>query len=271
MKLITMKPITNGSRHKIKLEKSSLVKNPRIFKNLIKKNIKSNGRSTLTGHITAWHRGGGHKTQYRKLHLNTTYQDVVVIGINYDPNRSAFIATVFDIIKKKFYNILAPNKIHPGSLLKTNIELFNLKLGFRTQLKSLPIGTIIHNISNNQETTSKYVKAAGASAQLIQVGETTAQVKLPSNTLIKLPVNSFASLGVVSNPKHNLLCLGKAGTNRHLNRRPITRGIAMNPVDHPHGGRTNGGRPSVTPWGLPTKSKFYLKRRSKNKKIKIKK
>lgn len=265
MKLITMKPTTNGSRHQIKLEKSSLIKNPHVFKNLLEKKNNVSGRSVSDGHITAWHRGGGHKKLYRQLDLNNTYHDVIVVGINYDPNRSAFIATVFNIVEKKFYNILAANRIHPGSLLKTNIELLNLKLGFRTQLKNIPIGTIIHNISCEKNITAKYVKSAGVSAQLIQVGESTAQIKLPSNTLIKLPITSFASLGTVSNSKHNLLCLGKAGKNRNLNRRPITRGIAMNPIDHPHGGRTNGGRPSVTPWGLPTKSKFYLKRRNKTK------
>ena len=270
MKLIKVKPVTHGSRHQIKLEKSSLIKDTRIFKNLLKVNKGSNGRSPATGHITAWHRGGGNKKLYRILTLKSKAKKSVIIGINYDPNRSAFISTNFDLENKEFYNIIATNQNFPGSLIMTNSSLPELKLGYRTQLNSIPIGTIINNISQSEKGESKYARSAGVSAQLIQLNDINAKVKLPSNTIVHIPLNSYANIGVVSNPKHNLTCSGKAGRSRHLNRRPITRGIAMNPVDHPHGGRTNGGRPSVTPWGLPTKSKFYLKRRSrKNKHAKI--
>lgn len=265
-----MKPITNGLRHQVKLEKAALIKNTRVFKNLIKNYKEKNGRSSINGRITSWHKGGGTKKLYRILDFENKPKKAIVIGINYDPNRSAFVSTNFNLKTKTFYNDLATNKVCPGSLIITNYRLSELKLGFRTQLENLPIGTIINSISQGENSKAKYVKSAGASAQLIQIGTKTAQLKLPSNTIIKLPINSFANLGVISNTQHNLICLGKAGTNRHLNRRPITRGIAMNPVDHPHGGRTNGGRPSVTPWGLPTKSKFYLKKRSKkNKHAKI--
>ncbi len=270
MKLIKVKPVTNGSRHQVKLDKAALVKNTRIFKNLITKNKMANGRSPITGHITSWHKGGGKKKLYRALTDTNEPVNSIVIGINYDPNRSAFISTNFNLKTKEFYNSLAINKVCPGSLIMTNSELKELKLGFRTQLSGLPIGTILNNISQGKNSDAKYAKSAGTSAQLIQVGNKTAQLKLPSNTIVRVSTESFANLGVVSNPQHSLICLGKAGRNRNLNRRPITRGIAMNPVDHPHGGRTNGGRPSVTPWGLPTKSKFYLKKRSKkNKHAKI--
>jgi large subunit ribosomal protein L2 len=263
MKLFKIKPTTNGLRHQIKIDKASLIKNTRVFKSLLTNFKEKNGRSPSTGHITSWHKGGGNKKLYRIIDIENKPKKAIVIGINYDPNRSAFISTNFNLKTKKFYNDLAINKVCTGSLIMTNNLLSELKLGFRTQLSNLPIGTILNNISQGDNGKAKYVKSAGVSAQLIQIGQKTAQIKLPSNTMIKLPIKSFANLGVISNTKHNLICLGKAGRNRHLNRRPITRGIAMNPVDHPHGGRTNGGRPSVTPWGLPTKSKFYLKRRSK--------
>jgi len=126
------------------------------------------------------------------------------------------------------------------------------------------MGTIINNISFGAYTKSKFVRSAGTYAQLIQINKKVAKIKLSSNKIITIPSNSYATIGMVSNEKHNLICLGKAGRKRNLNRRPIVRGIAMNPVDHPHGGRTNGGKPSVTPWGLPTKSKFYLKKKKKN-------
>ncbi len=266
MKLIKMKPVTNGSRHQIKIDKSLLVKNTKIFKNLRIMHKSANGRSTSTGHITSWHKGGGNKKLYRILNRDNTVKNSVVVGITYDSNRSAFVSTNFDLEKKHFYNSVATNQIFPGSLLASNSNLSELKLGFRTKLSSIPIGTIINNISQGPNSPSKYVRAAGASAQLIQLDQKYAKLKLPSNTIIRISTNSYANIGVVSNQKHNLVYLGKAGRNRHLNRRPIVRGIAMNPVDHPHGGRTNGGRPSVTPWGLPTKSKFYLKKRSRKHK-----
>lgn len=266
MKLIKTKPSTNGSRHQIKIDKSALLKNTNIFKNLRTVYKNANGRSTQTGHITAWHRGGGNKKLYRVIKCDNEPTQSIVIGISYDPNRSSFISTNFDLKKKEFHNIVATNQNFPGSLLMSNLSLPELKLGFRTQLKKIPIGTIVNNISHGANSQSKYARSAGVSAQLIQLDETHAKVKLPSNTVIRVQANSFANIGVVSNPKHNLTSLGKAGKSRRLNRRPITRGIAMNPVDHPHGGRTNGGRPSVTPWGLPTKSKFYLKKRSNKKK-----
>jgi large subunit ribosomal protein L2 len=265
MKLIKVKPVTNGSRHQIKIDKSSLVKNTRIFKNLTKVHKTANGRSTSNGRITSWHKGGGKKKLYRILNLTNEPKKAVVIGITYDPNRSSFISVNFNLETKQFYNSIATNQNFPGSLLMSNLSLPELKLGFRTQLKKIPIGTIVNNISQGANGCSKYVRSAGTSAQLIQLNDSYAKLKLPSNTIIRVAADSFANIGVVSNQKHNLTCLGKAGISRHLNRRPITRGIAMNPVDHPHGGRTNGGRPSVTPWGLPTKSKFYLKKRSKKK------
>ena len=265
MKLIKLKPTTNGSRHQIKIDKSLLIKNSRLFKDTIVNVKSSNGRSSTTGHITSWHKGSGKKQLYRKVDLENESKNSLVIGISYDPNRSAFVSTNFDLERKNFFNTIATNQNFPGSLLQSNSFLRELKLGFRTQLNNIPMGTIVNNISDGLNGHSQYARAAGTSAQLIQLDKKYAKLKLPSNKILKVSVNSYASIGVVSNEKHNLICLGKAGRNRNLNRRPIVRGIAMNPVDHPHGGRTNGGRPSVTPWGLPTKSKFYLKKRNRKK------
>ncbi len=265
MKLIKLKPVTNGSRHQIKLDKSLLIKDNKVFKDT-RINVKSsNGRSSITGHITSWHKGGGTKQLYRKIDLGNKSKNSLVVGVSYDPNRSAFISTNFDLDTKSFYNTIATDQIFPGSLLQSNPSLRELKLGFRTKLNNIPMGTIVNNISNGINSSGQYARSAGTSAQLIQLDKKYAKLKLPSNKILKVSVNSYANIGVVSNEKHNLVSLGKAGRNRNLNRRPVVRGIAMNPVDHPHGGRTNGGRPSVTPWGLPTKSKFYLKKRNRKK------
>ncbi len=268
MKLIKQKPVTNGSRHLLKLEKSSLLKNDKIFNN--RKSIRyCSGRSSRTGHITAWHRGNGHKKLYRNINFLNENKFSVVLGISYDPNRSAFVSNNFDLEKVKFFNTISTSYIYPGSLIKQNCTFKNVKynlknqnmLGYRAQLQNIPVGTIINNISTTDLTTSKFARAAGTKAQLIRSDKKNALVKLPSNDVIEISKKSCATIGIVSNEKHNLINYGKAGRKRNLNRRPIVRGIAMNPVDHPHGGRTNGGRPSVTPWGLPTKCKFKLRKK----------
>jgi large subunit ribosomal protein L2 len=265
MKLIKLKPTTNGSRHQIKIDKSLLVKNNRIFKSTLSNFNSANGRSLATGNITSWHRGGGQKHLYRKLDLNNSDKSAIVLGVSYDPNRSAFISTNFDLDNRSFFNTIANEQNFAGSLLQSNLSLSELKLGFRTKLNNIPMGTIVNNISQGLTGHSQYARSAGTSAQLIQLDKKYAKLKLPSSKILKVSVSSYATIGVVSNNQHNLTYLGKAGRSRNLNRRPIVRGIAMNPVDHPHGGRTNGGRPSVTPWGLPTKSKFYLKKRTRKK------
>jgi large subunit ribosomal protein L2 len=268
MKLIKQKPVTNGSRHLLKLEKSSLLKNDKIFNNRKSKRYCS-GRSPITGHITAWHRGSGHKKLYRKVNFSNENKFSIVLGVSYDPNRSAFVSNNFDLEKLKFFNTISTSYIYPGSLIKQNCTFKNVKynlknqnmLGYRTQLQNIPVGTIINNISSTDLSNGKFARSAGAKAQLIRSDKKNALVKLPSNDVIEISKKSCATIGIVSNDKHNLINYGKAGRKRNLNRRPIVRGIAMNPVDHPHGGRTNGGRPSVTPWGLPTKCKFRLRKK----------
>lgn len=138
-----------------------------------------------------------------------------------------------------------------------------LKVGYQTNLSLIPAGSIISQISNKSLTKVNFIRSAGTYGQVIQVTPNTCKIKLPSNKIIQLPTSNFATVGSVWNEGHNLTVKGKAGRNFNLGRRPVVRGIAMNPVDHPHGGRTNGGIPSVTPWGLPTKSKFYLRPKKK--------
>ena len=162
--------------------------------------------------------------------------------------------------KKNFFYNLCSNGLYPGALTQTIQTRSLLRAGFRTKLKNLPSGTIIHNLGDEKGI---YAKAAGTQVILINADGKQIKVKLPSGKIVDIPSDYYGTVGKVSNSSYYLKSLGKAGRNRNKGRRPVVRGIAMNPVDHPHGGRTNGGRPSVTPWGLPTKCGFKLKRRSK--------
>lgn len=184
---------------------------------------------------------------YRLTNCSNQKSNSVVINTNYDPYRKSFISLNFNLDTKKFCYTLATNSIYPGSLIKNSKNINELKLGFRTDLKSIPTGSIVSNLSKDLISPGKYIKAAGTLGQLIQKGITTAKIKLPSKRIMEVSTASFASLGIVSNLQNNQIVKGKAGVNRKLGTRPTVRGVAMNPVDHPHGGRTNGGRPSVTP------------------------
>lgn len=264
MKIIKLKPVTNGLRHCQKIEKYLLSKTNKLSKNSIKRIFYANGRSRSTGRITSWHKGGGNKNLFRKVNFLNKDSNSIIISTMYDPCRSSFIYLNFDLDRKIFFRTLSIDSLYPGSLTCCNANISDLKLGFRTQLKNIPVGSLISNISLSENKSSQFIKSAGTYGQIVQSSLKKAKIRLPSNKIIQVSLNSFATVGVVSNTQHNLVVLGKAGKNRHLGRRPIVRGIAMNPVDHPHGGRTNGGRPSVTPWGLPTKGGFYLKKKKKN-------
>lgn len=259
MKLKIFKATSNGVRHKITLKKNLLSKNNRIIKALLIKKKYFAGRSRLNGNITIWHKGGAEKKLYRKINFLDYTQNSIVININYDPYRKSFISLNFDLDKKNFFYTLSNDLIYPGALIKISKNINELKLGFRTNIKSIPTGSIISNLRLNKK--SQYIKSAGTYGQIIQKDFNTAKIKLPSKKIIEVSTESYANLGVISNLKNNQVIIGKAGTNRKFGVRPTVRGIAMNPVDHPHGGRTNGGRPSVTPWGLPTKGKFYLRKK----------
>jgi len=261
MKIIKLKSIINSKRNTLLLEKNSLIKNNYIFKSLRTKLNFASGHSKNTGHITSWHKQRGSKKKYRPIIQDTKKLKSIILGIAYDPNKNSLTTINFDIVNKKFFNDLHIKKTFVGSLINRKENISEIKTGYRLQLKKIPIGSLISNVSTTLSIYGKYAKSAGTFAQLVQKGEKMAKIKLPSNKTMQVPINSLASLGIVSNENYKNILIGKAGRARNLGRRPIVRGIAMNPVDHPHGGRTNGGRPSVTPWGLPTKNKFKLKKR----------
>ena len=171
----------------------------------------------------------------------------------YDPFRSSFISLNFNLTDNTFFRSIATNGVGPGSLQVCDEKNVELKLGNRTSIKEIPTGSILHSLS--LEGYVKYARSAGLFFQVVQKNQTLCKVRLPSGRIKNVSDNCFGTMGVVSNSQHALIFLGKAGRNRLLGTRPTVRGVAMNPVDHPHGGRTNGGRPSVTPWGIPTKGK----------------
>lgn len=261
MKLKVYKPRTNGTRHKISLQKNTLSKNNRILKKLLIKKKYFAGRSKQSGNITSWHKGGAKSKMYRNVSLYNNRSNSIVVNINYDPYRKSFISLNFDLDRKIFFYTICNDLITAGSLIKSSKEINELKLGFRTNLKEIPTGSLISNLSIDEAKRMQYIRSAGTYGQVVQKEKKSIKIKLPSKKIICISNKGFATLGIISNLKQNLVIRGNAGSNRNLGIRPIVRGIAMNPVDHPHGGRTNGGRPSVSPWGLPTKAGFSLKKR----------
>jgi large subunit ribosomal protein L2 len=263
MKLKKLNPTTNGARHTVKIQKNLLAKNNRLVRSILKRKEKKSGRSSLNGRITIWHKGGAVKRLYRNIETSSNSKNSIVLANCYDPNRNAFVNLNFELENKNFFFNTAINSIFPGSLLKSSNSINELKLGYRTKLENIPTGSIVHNLALNLNGRIKYIKAAGTFGQIVQRGIRRAKVKLPSKSIIEVSNESFATIGVISNIQSKLTTLGKAGISRHKGIRPTVRGIAMNPVDHPHGGRTNGGKPSVSPWGIPTKSGFYLRKKKK--------
>lgn len=260
MLLIKKQKNTPGTRHSVQLSKFLLFKNNKLIKNLTKSEKKHKGHSSSTGHITVWHRGGGCKNIYKKINFNNKDTLSIILGIMYDSNRNNFISLNFDLINKKFFNTTTILNTYTGSLLTCQQKINDFYLGFRSKISNLPVGSLISNISKN-DTNASLVRSAGTFAQLIQKQNKICKIRLPSNQTIIYPINSYATIGINSNLQANLVVIGKAGRNRLKNIRPTVRGIAMNPVDHPHGGRSNGGCHPMTPWGIKTRGK-------KTKKIK---
>lgn len=245
------KPFTPGSRHKVLLNREVDKRKFRLKAKILKFS-RSFGRNNK-GTITVFTKGGGQKKLYRSIEFARYHLSGIVESIEYDPFRTANIARVFSPKNKAHYYILAPEKLKRGhivssSLLDSNLDI---KIGNCFQLKELPIGSYVHNVTflNSKKGFSR---AAGCYSVLLSRGEDFCRVKMPSGKHYVLPGTTFVSLGILSNSNHRFVQLGKAGRNRWLGKRPSVRGVAMNPVDHPHGGgegRTSGGRPSVTPWG----------------------
>jgi len=260
MLLLKKQTNTPGTRHSIQLSKFLLFKNNKLIKTLTKNQKQYHGRSSSSGHITVWHKGGGCKNIYKKINFSNQKNLSIIIGIMYDSNRNNLITLNFDLINKKFYNSNTILNTYTGSLLSCQQKINDFYLGFRSKIENLPVGSLISNISQNGKFTS-LVRSAGTFAQLIQKQNKNCKIRLPSNQIIIYSINSYATIGINSNLQANHVVIGKAGRNRLKNIRPIVRGIAMNPVDHPHGGRSNGGCHPMTPWGIKTRGK-------KTKKIK---
>lgn len=257
MQIKKYKPTTNSLRHFLSLEKALLCKNNRLVKSLQIGKKKFFGRSSQTGHITVRHKGGGHKNlRHSVVQTNLLYTSLC-LGILYAANRNTFLQLNYNFKTKTFFKTLATNFIYPGYITICQKLSEDLHLGYRLPLSEIPTGTIIHSLSKLNKVN--FIRSGGCYGQLLQKNETCARIKLASGKIITVNLFEFATIGSLSNEQANLLNIGKAGRSRYLGCRPTVRGIAMNPVDHPHGGRTNGGRPSVTPWGIPTKGKPTVK------------
>ena len=175
------------------------------------------------------------------------------MAVAYDPNRTSFISLHFDLDKTIFFLTPASHFSFAGFIYSCDDNLKSLKFGFRTSLKLIPAGSIINNISLGISLSTQYARAAGTSCQMIQKTQKVSKIRLPSGKILEISNDAFATLGENSNTQNQLASIGKAGKNRLKGIRPTVRGIAMNPVDHPHGGRTNSGFVYTTPWGIPTK------------------
>nr|YP_009072545.1 ribosomal protein L2 [Petalonia fascia]AIQ78486.1 ribosomal protein L2 [Petalonia fascia] len=227
------------------------------LKSLTKYYKSSTGRNNK-GRITAWHRGGGHTKLYRKIDLKRKYTQGIVVGLEYDPNRSAFLARIFNPDIKNHTYIIAPSKIKKGDVIRSNSTRNGLQNGHSKTLKHIMTGTLIHNLSIFPGQDAKILRAPGACGLILKRTKNLAKVRLKSGQYRWFDIETIATNGIISNSDSRFNKLYKAGQSRWLGRRPIVRGVAMNPVDHPHGGgegKTSGGRPSVTPWGKPTKGK----------------
>ena len=265
MAIKSFKPTTPSRRHMtVSAFENVTKKTPE--KSLLAPIKKSAGRNSY-GRITVRHRGGGNKRKYRIIDFKRDKLDMpgVVVGIEYDPNRSANIALV-EYADKDLRYILAPVGLKVGETVLSG-ESADIKPGNCLPIASIPVGTIIHNVELYPGKGGQLVRSAGASAQLMAKEGTMAQVRLPSGEVRMVRLNCKASIGQIGNIDHENIHIGKAGRKRHMGFRPTVRGSAMNPVDHPHGGgegKASVGRPSpVTPWGKPTMG--YKTRTKKNR------
>ncbi len=254
MALKQYKPTTPGRRGVVLVDRSALWKG-KPEKSLTE-GLRGTGGRNNAGRITARRRGGGHKRRYRIVDFKRNKYDVpaTVERIEYDPNRTAFIALIQYEDGERAY-ILAPQRLAVGDVVVSG-RVADIRPGNAMPMQSIPVGTIIHNVEMKPGKGGQIARSAGTYAQLIGKDQGYAQLRLSSGELRAVRAECLATVGAVSNPDQQNIKLGKAGRNRWLGKRPSVRGVAMNPVDHPHGGgegRTSGGRHPVTPWGKPTK------------------
>jgi large subunit ribosomal protein L2 len=272
MGIKTYKPITPGMRYKTGSTFEEL-STDRPNKKLTKGKSSRAGRDGA-GRISVRRKGGGHKRKYRKIDFRREKKGVpgTVATIEYDPNRSAFIALINYRDGDKRY-ILAPEGLRVGAEIVSGPEA-PLEPGNALPLEQIPLGMVVHNVELTPGRGGQIVRAAGAGATLMAKEGGYATLKLPSGEMRMVLVRCFATLGEVGNKDHMNLSLGKAGRSRWLGRRPKVRGVAMNPHDHPHGGgegKSSGGRHPVTPWGVPTKGYKTRKKKKSSGRLILKK
>lgn len=256
MALKTFNPVTPSLRNLVLVDRSGLHKGKPV-KALTEGLSKKGGRNNQ-GHITARRRGGGQKRSYRLIDFRRRKFDMAatVERIEYDPNRTAFIALLKYEDGELSY-ILAPQRLKAGDTVIAGART-DVKPGNAMPLASIPVGTVVHNVELKAGRGGQIARSAGTYVQLVGRDAGYAQIKLSSGELRMVRGECMATIGAVSNPDQSNIKLGKAGRKRWLGKRPAVRGVAMNPVDHPHGGgegRTSGGRHPVTPWGKPTKGR----------------
>lgn len=270
----TYNPTSPAMRFRTTLKNEELSKD-RPLKKLTRSKTRISGRNNK-GRLSIRHRGGGHKKLYRIIDFRRDKKEVPakVISLEYDPNRTARIALLAYADGEKRY-ILAPNGLDVGSSVIAG-ENADILVGNSLPLKNIPLGTMIHNIEMRKGKGGQMARSAGTAAQLLAKESGYAQIKLPSGETRMVHLECYATIGQVGNLNSENISLGKAGRKRWLGIRPTVRGVAMNPIDHPHGGgegRTSGGRHPVSPWGMPTKGyktrnnkrtqRFIIKRRGK--------
>ena len=254
MSLIKSKPTSPGRRFRIKIS------NPELYKgkpcsSLVQKSKKTGGRNNQ-GRITTRHIGGGHKKRYRIIDFKRDKDNIAakVERLEYDPNRNANIALLLYIDGERRY-IIAPKNLKQGDSVMSGKDS-SIAIGNSLPIKNIPIGTQVHCIEMKPGKGAQIARSAGTVAQIVAIEGDYATVKLRSGEMRKIFSTCKATIGEVGNSEHNLQSFGKAGAKRWLGVRPTVRGVAMNPVDHPHGGgegKTSGGRHPVSPWGTPTK------------------
>lgn len=252
MVLILSKPTTPSQRHLVKLNRKHLKKNALIKQKTL--GLKTRSGRNHSGKVTCKCKGGGHKKIYRKIDFSRTRESIgIVIGIEYDPNRNTNIASVYDISKNNFFYILAPKRLNAGNIVESGYEA-KLYTGNSLPLFKLPEGSFIHNITLDPEKKAQITRSAGNASIIKEKTIDYARIQISSKIEKKISLNCYATLGILSNEDYFLTQLGKAGQSRWLNKRPKVRGVAMNPVDHPHGGgegKKSGKR--FSPWGKPKK------------------
>jgi large subunit ribosomal protein L2 len=274
MPIRTYKPTSSGRRFQtVQVFDEITARKP--HKPLVEPLRGSGGRNNV-GELTSWWRGGGHKRMYRVIDFKRDKRDIpaTVTTVEYDPNRSARIALVTYADGEKRY-ILQPAGVKAGDSIVAG-EAVDILPGNALPLRSIPLGTLIHNVELKPGKGGQIARSAGSAVQLVAKEGAYASVKLPSGEIRKILIECLATIGQVGNLDHENVSVGKAGRSRWLGRRPHVRGVAMNPVDHPLGGgegKTSGGRHPVSPWGMPTKGyktrnnkatdKFIVQRRRK--------